>query len=75
MDDVQRGDQIRAVDANGDTRELRALGGSIAGGDFAVVWACSVPEWDAAEAEGREAEGIPWPAEDVQVVDREPAAA
>lgn len=75
MGDVQRGDQITAVDANGDTRELRALGPLTAGGDFAVVWACSVTEWDTAEAEGREAEGIPWPAEDIQVVDREPAPA
>ncbi|MDQ3586986.1 MAG: hypothetical protein M3375_01345 [Actinomycetota bacterium] len=75
MGDVQRGDLITAQGADGEERELRALGGTVAGGDFAVVWACSLTEWAAAEAEGREAEGIPWPAEDVRVVDREPATA
>lgn len=75
MADIRRGDLIAAEAADGEKRELRALGGTVAGGDFAVVWACSVTEWDVAEAEGREAEGIPWPVEDVQVVDREPTTA
>lgn len=75
MGDVQRGDLIAAEAADGELRELRALGETVAGGDFAVVWACSLAEWEAAEVEGREPEGIPWPAEDVQVVDREPTPA
>ena len=72
---MQRGDWVVAEAADGRARELRALGGTVAGGDFAVVWACSSAEWDAAEAEGREPEGIPWPADDVQLIDREPTAA
>jgi hypothetical protein len=75
MDDVQRGDWITAKAADGKARELRALDGTVAGGDFAVVWACSPAEWEAAESEGREPEGIPWPAEDVEAVDREPVTA
>lgn len=67
MSDIQRGDWVVAQAADGRARELRALGGMVAGGDFAVVWACRAAEWEAAEAEGREPEGIPWPAEDVEV--------
>ena len=72
MDEVRHGDRVRAAGADGASRTLRALGGVVAGGDFAVVWACSEHEWTAAEAEGRDPEGIPWPAEDVEAVDREP---
>jgi hypothetical protein len=70
VDDIKRGDWITAQAADGVPRELRALGGVIAGGDFAVIWACSPREWDAAETESREPEGIPWPAEDVQAAER-----
>lgn len=69
MTEIQHGDWLRAASADGITRELRALGGVIAGGDFAVVWACNPREWEQAEAEGREPEGIPWPAEDVLIVE------
>ncbi len=75
MSEIKRGEWIEAQAADGEPRELRALGGVVAGGDFAVVWACNPSEWEAAEAEGREPEGIPWPADDVQALDREPAPA
>ena len=67
MDSIERGAVVVADSADGELRRLRALGGVMAGGDFAVVWACSEREWDAAIAEGREPEGIPWPAEDVRL--------
>lgn len=67
MSDFQRGEVVVAKAADGGTRELRALSGVVAGGDFAVVWACSPGEWEAAEAAGRDAEGVPWPAEDVSI--------
>jgi hypothetical protein len=73
MDPIQRGDWLQAAGADGVLRELRALGPVIAGGDFAVVWACSPSEWDLAQAEGREPEGIPWPAEDVKIIEHVPA--
>lgn len=69
MAEIKRGDAVLALAADGTRRELRALGGVIAGGDFAVVWACSEREWDAAVSEGRDPEGIPWPAEDVKLVE------
>jgi hypothetical protein len=67
MQEIERGTAVLAACADGKTRELRALTGVVAGGDFAVVWACSQRRWDAAEAGGEEPEGIPWPAEDVRV--------
>ena len=72
---IKNGDQVVVASADGVERQLRALGGVVAGGDFAVVWVCSEREWNEAEAEGREAQGIPWPAEDVRAADREPVGA
>jgi hypothetical protein len=68
-DAIQRGARVSADAADGTTRDLRALTGVVAGGDFAVVWACSEREWEAAQAEDREPKGIPWPAEDVRLRD------
>jgi hypothetical protein len=70
---IERGAKVIAATADGNPRELRALTGVMAGGDFAVVWACSENEWETALAEGREPEGIPWPAEDVKVIEHVPA--
>lgn len=67
--EITRGAVVQAAAADGTTRTLRALTGVVAGGDFAVVWACSEREWSAAEAAGREPQGIPWPAEDVALAD------
>ena len=47
----------------------RALTGVVMGRDFQVVWVCSEAEWEAAQAERREPEGVPWPAEDVKLAD------
>jgi hypothetical protein len=69
--EIKRGDQVVAAAADGVDRHLRALSGEEAGGDFAVVWVCTEKEWEAAEAEGREPQGVPWPAEDVRLADRE----
>ena len=71
--EIERGALVEAAAADGRDRVLRALSGVMAGGDFAVVWACSEREWEAARAEGREPQGIPWPAEDVTIL--EPAHA
>jgi hypothetical protein len=69
MVEIEHGAKVLAAAADGTTRELRALGGVVAGGDFAVVWACSEREWETAHAEGRDAVGIPWPAEDVDIAE------
>jgi len=73
--EIKRGDTVAVRTAEDDERHLRALGGIVAGGDFAVVWVCSEAEWSAAQAEGRDPEGIPWPAEAVRAAEREAVAA
>jgi hypothetical protein len=39
------------------------------GEDFPVVWASREDEWEAAASEGRPPEGVPWPAEDVRLLE------
>jgi hypothetical protein len=65
MGNFQAGDQVEVVDAEGERLRRRALGGVIDGADFPVVWVCREEEWVAAKHEGREPEGVPWPAGDV----------
>jgi hypothetical protein len=69
--EIKHGDQVLAASADGVERQLRALGGVVAGGDFAVVWVCTEQEWATAEKQGRDPQGVPWPAEDVKLADRE----
>lgn len=67
------GDLIDVRDAYGETLRRVAVGPVDPGFDFAVVWACREEEWAAAQADGREPECVPWPIEDVTVL--EPAHA
>jgi hypothetical protein len=69
MDELQVGDIVIVVDAHGTQRRKRALSRVMQGGSFMVVWACREEEWQAAQAEGRDPVGIPWPAEDVSLLD------
>lgn len=64
---IRPGDRVGAVDAFGQENERRAITTVVEGDDFAVVWICDEEEWAAAEKEGREPEGVPWPAEDVRL--------
>jgi len=66
MKSIGYGDLVIATDAEGIQLPKRALGSVIQGVDFPVVWVCREEEWEAAQREGREPEGVPWPAEDVQ---------
>ena len=72
MKTIDHGDLVTATDAEGVLLPKRALGGIIQGVDFPVVWVCREEEWEAAQQEGREPEGVPWPAEDVQLRARSP---
>jgi len=73
MNTIQPGDHVLARAANDELLERRAITEPIDGDDFRVVWVCTEDEWLEAEAESREPDGIPWPAEDVKVVERVPA--
>jgi hypothetical protein len=63
------GDTVMVRTALGDWRQRRAVTGVELGDRFAVVWACRLEEWDAAQAEGRDPETVPWPAEDVRLAE------
>lgn len=75
MRTVEAGQVIEVRDAYGNTLRRRAIGPVESGHDFPVVWAAREEEWEAAQAEGRTAEAIPWPAEDVMGMAKEVATA
>lgn len=70
---IERGTPLIVRDAFGTDLQRVALSSPKRGEDFPVVWVCRPEEWEAAHAEGREPEGVPWPREDVHVVEHEPA--
>lgn len=67
MESINPGDSVVVMNAAGTELPKIALTGVTMGQDFPVVWACRAEEWEAAKEEGRAAEGIPWPAEDVRL--------
>jgi hypothetical protein len=71
--EIAYGDLVIAVDATGAELLKRALGGPVRGVNFVVVWVCREEEWHAAQREGREPDGVPWPVEDVRL--RQPVGA
>jgi hypothetical protein len=69
MSSFERGAKVTVRNAAGNELPKRALSGVERGGDFPVVWVCREQEWEAAASEGREPDGLPWPAEDVRGVE------
>jgi hypothetical protein len=69
MERILPGSKVLARSAFGDLLPRRAVTGVVMGRDFQVVLVCSEEEWEAAEAEGREPDGIAWPAEDVSLTE------
>lgn len=63
---IAPGMKVLARSAFGEELPRRALSGPQRGVDFMVVLVCTEEEWTAAEAEGRDPDGTPWPAEDVR---------
>lgn len=49
---------------------LRAVTGVIDGDDFPVVWVCGEAEWQAATADRRDPQAVPWPADSVREVSK-----
>jgi hypothetical protein len=66
---IEPGSKVLARNAFDELLERRAITGVQPGYDFPVVWVCSEEEWQAAQAEGREPEGLPWPAKHVQLAE------
>lgn len=65
---IHPGDRVTVETVTGPLQK-RATTGVIPGDRFEVVWAAREDEWEAARAEGRDPEGVPWPAEDVRLTD------
>jgi hypothetical protein len=75
VNEIKRGDHVVAIDAIGTPLPKRALSGVERGASFPIVWVSRPDEWDAAEREGREPEGVPWPADDVKIAATEDISA
>jgi hypothetical protein len=63
---IQPGSTVLARTAFGDELTRIAQTGVEMGRDFLVVWVTVPQEWEKAQAEGREPDSVPWPAEDVR---------
>ncbi len=68
---ITPGDRVIVTDYAGTEHGRVAISEQKLGWDFEVVWICREKEWIAAEQEGRDPRGMPWPAEDVRLVVRE----
>jgi hypothetical protein len=69
MASIQAGMRVSVRDASGEWLRRRAVSGVEDGHDFPVVWVSREDEWAAAQEQGREPEAVPWPAEDVTMID------
>jgi hypothetical protein len=70
---IHRGTPVVVRDAFGAELQRVALSAPKRGEDFPIVLVCRPEEWKAASDEGRDPDGVPWPREDVHVVEHEPA--
>jgi hypothetical protein len=66
MDVFESGDRVLVRSSFEGVVERRALTDVVMGHDFKVVWVCTEDEWQAAATAGRQPEGVPWPAADVE---------
>lgn len=63
---ITRGDAIRATTASGIQVNMRALGEPERGHSFEVLWVATEDEWDRAQRDGDEPDGLPWPTSAVE---------
>lgn len=75
MNAIEPGTIVSALTATGDPVTRRAVSGVVDGLDFPVVWITPEDEWTASQRDGRPANALPWPAEDVIAIDGETEAA
>jgi hypothetical protein len=66
VDTIEVGQKVIARSSADKLLQKRALTGIVMGEDFPVIWVCREEEWQEAIAEGRETEGVPWPADAVE---------
>lgn len=71
---IEPGTIVTAKIATGGVVTRRAVSGVVDGLDFPVVWITTEEEWAASQREGRPADALPWPAEDVALTRAEAVA-
>jgi hypothetical protein len=64
--EIKPGTHVTVRSANGKLLPRRAVSAVEKGADFPIVWVSREEEWEAARAEDREPDAVPWPAEDVE---------
>ena len=67
MRQIGPGVAVLVTDSKGRKHPKIALSAIVEGTDIQVVWVCRTEEWETSRKEGREAEGMPWPASDVEL--------
>jgi len=72
---IEPGTEVLVRTADGQLLPRRAVTDIVRGEDFPVVWVTREEEWNAAQAEGREPDAVPWPADDVRPAGVEAATA
>jgi hypothetical protein len=65
MSDIYPGQSVVVRDAFGRILGRVAMTGVVRGLDFPVVWVSHEDEWRTAQEEGRDPDGVPFPADDV----------
>lgn len=69
VENIKPGDEVRALTATQQWIPLRATSAVTQGVDFPVVWLCSDEDWENVQEGDRAA--IPWPAEAVEIMEKD----
>lgn len=67
---IEPGSRVIVRTARGEKLERRAITGVEPGDTFPVVWVCKEQAWEAAMKEQVTPEGMPWPADAVELAER-----
>lgn len=68
MASIKPGDLVRVRTSDGHWLPRRAVSGVQMGTEFYIVLVARDDEWEAANRSGVELEGVPWPADAVEVI-------
>jgi hypothetical protein len=55
------GDRVEVTTADGESLVMRAIRTPEQGRDFPVLWVCTEAEYERAERDSDEPDGLPWP--------------
>jgi hypothetical protein len=69
MTTIEPGALVLVRTADGKELQRRAVTGVEDGLDFPVVWVATEDEWSASNGNGHRPEALPWPSEDVELVE------